>query len=338
MTRPVVVLTDDSIGAEARAVLAPHCEVRVLPGQYPSEAILAGAVGDADAILARLATVTSAVIENAPRLRIIARHGVGVDAVALEAATARGIIVTTTGAANAAAVAEYTFALLLGLLRHVPAADASMRSGAWSRTPLIGGELDGKTLGIIGLGSIGRRVARQGQGFGMHVVAADPMITEPRVAGAQMTSVEGLLATADVVSLHVRLAADTHRMIDTRAIALMKPSAVLVNTSRGEVIDEPALITALQQGRLAGAALDTFDLEPLGATSPLRGLRNVLLSPHVAGQTRESLARVGVMAAQSILDDLAGRRPPYVWNPEAYVRRGSASERIALDGPAQRGR
>lgn len=279
------------------------------------------ACADASAILARLATVTRRVIEAAPRLRIVSRHGVGVDAVDVAAATERGVVVTTTGAANAAAVAEYTFALMLALARKIPAADAGMRQAAWSRDPLIGMELDGKTLGIIGIGEIGRRVARQGLGFGMRVVAHDPLFQQAPLEGVEMMGLARLTAEADIVALHMRLDAATQGIVDARMLAAMKSTALLVNTARGELVDETALIEALHAGQIAGAALDTFAVEPLAAGSPLRAMPNVVLSPHVAGQTREALARVGVAAAEAIIEELAGRRPAFVWNPEAYARR-----------------
>ncbi len=326
MVRPVVVLTDQSIGVEARARLATLYDVRVLPGQYPTEAALTDACIDAQAILARLATVTARVIAGAPRLRIISRHGVGVDAVDLDAATRRGIVVTTTGAANAAAVAEYTFAMLLALARRIPAADASMRTGQWLRGPLIGGELDGRTLGVMGIGAIGLRVARQGLGFGMRVLAHDPNVDAPPIPGIEMVPLAKLLAEADILTLHMRLDRGTHGLIDAAALAAMKRTSILVNTARGELIDEVALINALQAGRIAGAALDTYIDEPLGANSPLRSMTNVILSPHVAGQTREALARVGVAAADAIIEELAGRRPAYVYNPEAYAHRQSPTQ------------
>lgn len=314
-----VVFTDGSIRRPALDLLAPTCDVRVLDA-YPSEAVLAAACADADAVLARLGTVTRAVLAAAPRLRIVARHGVGVDAVDLAAATERGIVVTTTGSENAAAVAEYTFALLLALARHVVAADAGMRAGHWRRDPLVGVELDGATLGVIGYGAIGRRVARQGLGFGMRVLACDPAAAaaEP---GVTLVALDALLAQSDVVTLHTRLHADNAHLVGARALSLMRPSAILVNTARGELVDEAALAAALQRGALRGAALDTYEREPLAADHGLRGLPNVLLSPHVAGQTDAALQRVARAAAQCILDELAGARPRFVYNPEAYGRR-----------------
>jgi D-3-phosphoglycerate dehydrogenase len=319
--RHVVVLTDGSIRKEAIDLLSPACEVRVLEA-YAAEDAMIEACRDADAILARLGVVTRRVIESAPKLRIVARHGVGVDAVDLEAATRRGVIVTTTGSENAAAVAEYTFALLLALVRHVEEADRGMREGKWERDPLVGFELDGATMGVVGYGAIGRRVAKQALGFGMRVLAHDVASPAPE-PGVTMTTLDDLLARSDVVSLHTRLSPDNVRLLDASAIAAVKPGAFLVNTARGELVDEAALIAALDRGSLAGAALDTYEREPLAPSSPLRGMRNVVLSPHVAGQTEAALRRVATAAAQCILDELAGRRPAFVYNPEAYRKRGA---------------
>ena len=327
-TRPRVVFTDGTIHRCARETLERTFDVRVLDA-YPSEDELVRACGDAHAILARLGTVTARVIEAAPNLRIVARHGVGVDAVDLEAATRRGVVVTTTGSENATAVAEYTFALLLALVRRVVDADRGMREGRWRREPLVGPELEGRTIGIVGLGAIGRRVARQAHGFGMEVIASDPNVVSAPEPWITMHPLDDLVTRADVVTLHVRLTAETFHLLDRQRIEAMKPSAVLVNTSRGEVIDEAALVDALRIGRIAGAALDTYEHEPLGAASPLRSLANVVLSPHVAGQTEDALARVAASAAQSIVDELAGRRPRHVYNPEAYEVRASMPQRVA---------
>jgi len=243
-----------------------------------------------------------------------------VDAVDLVAATARGVVVTTTGSQNAAAVAEYTFALLLALVRHIVPADGGMRAGHWQRDPLVGAELDGRTLGVVGYGAIGRRVARAALGFGMRVLACDVARTAPE-PGVAMVPLDALLAQADVVSLHTRLTPHNAHLIDAAALARMKPGAFLVNTARGELVDEPALAAALERGALRGAALDTYEREPLAADSPLRRMDRVLLSPHVAGQTDAALGRVAVTAAQCILDELAGRVPAFVYNPEAYANR-----------------
>jgi D-3-phosphoglycerate dehydrogenase / 2-oxoglutarate reductase len=320
--RPTVVFTDESIRPEVAERMRASCNVRILQA-YPSEQVLADACQDAEAILARLGVVTARVIAAAKRLRIIARHGAGSDGVDLAAATARGIVVTTTGPANAGAVAEYTFALLLALLRRVTQADGGMRAGLWSRDPLVGEALEGKTLGIVGFGAVGGRVARVAAAFGMQVIAAVGRGPDVAPKPVPVLSLLEVLEAADVVSLHARLMPETHGMIDARAIAAMRPGAVLVNTARGELVDEAALITALQSGHLAGAALDTYAIEPLAADSPLRGLANVVLSPHVAGQTKGAVLQVGLAAAQAILDELAGRRPRFVVNPAAYAARSS---------------
>jgi D-3-phosphoglycerate dehydrogenase len=318
-----VVLTDNTVHPQAVARLRTRADVRILDS-YPDEDTLKDACRDADAILARLGVVTASVIQAARCLRIIARHGAGSDGVDLLAATARGIVVTTTGPANAAAVAEYTFALLLGLLRKIPAADEGMRDGKWSRAPLIGTALEGSTLGIVGCGEVGTRVTRIAQAFGMTVLATEP--TRPDAARPPIPALplHDLLARADIVSLHLRLTPDNAGIIDAAAIAAMKPGAVLVNTARGELVDESALIAALKSGHMAAAALDTYATEPLATESPLRRLPNVLLSPHVAGQTDTALLQVGHAAVQAILDEFDGKRPAYVVNPEAYAARRQA--------------
>ena len=320
-----VVFTDEIIRQEAADMLRETCTMQVLRS-YPSEAALVEACHDADAILARLGVVTATVIEAAPRLRIIARHGAGSDGVDIPVATRHGVVVTTTGPANAGAVAEYTFALLLALLRHIPLAETSMRAGLWSREPLVGEALEGKTLGIVGFGAVGSRVARIASAFGMHVVAAAGRSGTAAPRPVHVLPLREMMAMADVVSLHARLMPVTHGMIDASMIAAMEPGAFLVNTALGELVDEAALISALQSGRLSGAALDTYAVEPLAENSPLRRLPNVLPSPHVAGQATDAVVKVGRAAAQAILDELAGKRPAFVVNSEAYAARAMSAK------------
>jgi D-3-phosphoglycerate dehydrogenase / 2-oxoglutarate reductase len=322
--RPTVVFTDESIRPEVAERLRACCNVRILHA-YPSEQVLADACQDAEAILARLGVVTARVIAAAPRLRIIARHGAGSDGVDLAAATQRGIVVTTTGPTNAGAVAEYTFALLLALLRRVTDAHGGMRAGLWSRDALIGEALEGKTFGIVGFGAVGERVARIAAGFGMQVIAAAGRGPDTGPKPVPVLPLMEMLAAADVISLHARLMPETRGMIDAPAIEAMRQGAVLVNTARGELVNEAALIAALQSGHLSGAALDTYTVEPLPADSPLRGMTNVVLSPHVAGQTKAAVLQVGLTAAQAILDELAGKRPDFVVNPDAYAARSARS-------------
>jgi len=327
MSRPRVVLTDDTIHPAGAERLAPTCDLTILKGEYPSEEKLCEVCEEADAVFARMAVMTRKVIESARRLKIIARHGIGVDAVDMEAATARGIMVTTTGSANSNAVAEYTIGLLFGLTRKIVMADNSMRNGEWTRGPLIGPELAGKTIGIVGLGSIGSIVARQAHGLGMKVLAQDPDPKKAARAGehVEMTSREDLLARSDFVSLHMRLEDGTFHTINADSFAQMKPTALILNTARGELIEEKAIVAALQEGKIAGAALDVFEVEPLQKDSPLRSMPNVLLSPHVAGQTRDAMERVAIAAADAILDTIAGKTPRYVYNADGLAALAQAS-------------
>ncbi len=318
MTRPIAVLVDHSIQPQAAEILSRTCEVRVLSA-YPSEETLSKALADADAMLARLVKITKPSLNAAKKLKIVACHGVGVDRIDLAHATALGIVVTTSGSANAAAVAEYTFGLLLGLHRMVPAADARMREGTWSRNALIGPELEGKTLGIIGIGNIGKRVARQALAFRMRVISYDPNVpAAPDGLDVTMAPFEQVLADSDIVSMHPRLNDGNFHMMNAAAFAAMKKTACFINTARGELVDEPALIEALKSGRIANAALDVYEKEPHPADSPLRQMPNVLLSPHVAGQTHEALVRIAIWGAEQILDELSGKQPRYVYNPEVY--------------------
>ncbi|MBO0706368.1 MAG: phosphoglycerate dehydrogenase, partial [Candidatus Dormibacteraeota bacterium] len=196
-TRPLVIVSDPSVHPDAIARLSEHCELRVLEAYTPEDR-LAEACVDAQGLLVRVGAVTRRVIERAPQLRIVSRHGVGVDSVDLDAATAHGVVVTTAGSLNAAAVAEYTFGLLLALLRKVREADRLMRAGGWDRRPFTGTQLEGRTLGIVGVGAIGSRVARAGLGFGMRVIGCDPAYTEPPVAGMRLGSLDEVLGAADI--------------------------------------------------------------------------------------------------------------------------------------------
>jgi D-3-phosphoglycerate dehydrogenase len=257
-----------------------------------------------DAVLLRSARMDRGRIEAAPRLRIIARHGAGYDTVDLAAARERGVAVTVTADANAVSVAEHAFALMLAVVRRVAASDSAVRQGRWheARRAATGLELSGKALGLVGFGRIGRRVARMAVAFDMTVLATDPAADE-RVArdlGVRLVTLPELLAASDVVSLHVPLQPATRNVIDARALATVRRGAVLVNTSRGGLVDEVALVDALDRGLLSGAGLDVFGEEPLGAGSPL--LRaDVTLTPHCGGQTVEAMRRVGLQAADSVV-------------------------------------
>ncbi len=245
----------------------------------------------------------------ASQLRVIARHGVGYDAIHVPAATQHKIAVTITPGTNEDSVAELTIALILGVFRGFPWRDQQVRSGRWARRPLP--RLAGRTIGLIGLGRIGKAVARRAKGLELRVIAHDPFASEAFAAsqGIRLCSREELIQTADIVSLHIPDTAETHHLINATTLKQMKPGALLINTSRGGLIDEPALIEALQSGHLLGAGLDVFSVEPLPAESPLTKLENVLLSPHMAGIDIESELAMSCMAAQCLADLFHGRWP-----------------------------
>ncbi|MDR7422728.1 MAG: phosphoglycerate dehydrogenase [Armatimonadota bacterium] len=273
------------------------------------EAALIEALAEADAVIVRSRSrLTARVLEAAPRLRVAARAGVGVDNIDVDVATRRGILVLNTRESSTTSTAEHTMALLLALARHVPAAAASVARGEWTRERFVGTELYGKTLGIVGLGKIGGEVARRAQAFGMTVVAHDLYVSEDRAGrlGAQLLPLDDLLAASDVVTLHVPLTARTRHLIGADQLRRMKPGALLVNCARGELVDEDALRVALDEGRLGGAALDVFAHEPPGG-SPLVGHPRVVATPHLGASTREAQRSVALEAADQVLAALEGR-------------------------------
>lgn len=273
----------------------------------PSAAALPGELADAEALVVRSATkVTAALLEKAARLRVIGRAGVGVDNVDVEAATRRGILVMNTPGGNAVSVAEHTIALMLGLARAVPQANASIQAGRWEKSLFSGTELRGKTLGLVGLGRVGTEVARRARALEMKVLAYDPYVTPAaaREVEVELVPLDELLGQSDVISLHTSLSALTEKMIDAPAIAKMKRGARLINCARGELIDEAALAEALRSGKLAGAAVDTFAEEP-PKNSPLVGLPNLIATPHIAGSTAEAQEEVGTAIGQQVRDYLA---------------------------------
>lgn len=282
-----------------------------------SPATLAALVTGFDGIVAGTDRFSAEVIAAADRLKVFGRTGVGYDNIDVAAATERGIAVCPTPGVNRQSVAEHTFALLLSVARGVPGNVAAVAAGGWPQ--VSGRELSGATLGLIGLGAIGKAVARIALGFGMRVIAHDPYLDAEAIAasGVESVSLDELLAASDFVSLHIFLDASTRHLIDAGAIATMKPGAYLVNTARGGVVDETALAAALREGRLSGAGLDVLETEPLPPDSPLRGLDNLIITAHIGAATVESRARSGRMAAQAVIDVLDGRTPEHVVTPEA---------------------
>jgi D-3-phosphoglycerate dehydrogenase len=266
-----------------------------------------GAVADADALIVRSATrVNAELLEAAARLQVVGRAGVGVDNVDLETATRRGVLVMNTPGGNAVSVAEHALALMMALARRIPQLSAAIHAGRWEKSGATGTELRGKTLGLVGFGRVGNEVARRARGLEMRVVAHDPYVSEAAAqdAGVELLTLPELLAQSDYISLHMALSPATTKIINAATIAQCKRGASLINTARGELVDEAALAEALRSGQLGGAALDVFAVEP-PRESPLIGLPNVIATPHVAGSTREAQEEVGTLIAQQVRDYLA---------------------------------
>lgn len=312
MTRPVVLLYEP-MHERAMALLQEKAEVRMAGSLAEDDLIQV--VADVEGIVIRAnGRVSRSIMEAAPKLKVIARHGTGVEAIDHEAASDRGIVVVNTPEANVESVAEQCLAFMILLGKRVLESDAAIRAGDWeSRYRLIGTELLGKTLGLVGFGRIGQRLAEL-----CHTSLAMPIqyydvIAYPDVEkalGAVRVSLDELLQSADFVSLHVPLLEGTRGLIGERELRLMKPSAFLINTSRGPVVDQHALISALKEGWIRGAGLDVYDPEPLPADSPLLALDNVVLSPHMASHTDEALFRMA-MVIEDVLAVIAGKEPKY---------------------------
>ncbi|MHB8909933.1 MAG: phosphoglycerate dehydrogenase [Syntrophales bacterium] len=273
-----------------------------------------------DGVIVSSDPFTARVLEASPQLKVISRTGVGYDAIDLKAATARGIIVCNTPGVNRHAVAEWTFALMLSCSRKLKENQAEVRSGGWTRHEGI--DLAGKTLGIVGLGTIGKEVAQRANAFEMRILACD-VIRDTQFAEAHhvvFVPLDELLRESDFVSLHTFLNDKTRHLINAERLSLMKPTAFLVNTARGGIIDTEALVRALTEKKIAGAALDVYEGEPLRADSPLRAMDNVTLSPHVGGVTTDARQLSGTNAAENLICGLKGERPPGILNPEVLAR------------------
>ncbi|MBI4278518.1 MAG: phosphoglycerate dehydrogenase [Armatimonadetes bacterium] len=300
---------------QAGVQLVPHAE-----GVHATEDDLVRLVPGVHALVVGAHPVTARVLDAGTTLRVVVKAGVGVDNIDIPAATARGVMVASTPGTNADAVADYTWGLLIAASRGIVESDRLVRVGQWSRQ--IGGGVWGKTLGIVGLGTIGRRVALRARGFEMRVIACDVMPDHGWAAAHSVTFVplERVLAEADFVTVHVPRMEGTTGLIGERELRLMQPTAFLVNTSRGGVIDEAALFRALREGWIAGAALDVFEEEPLPDSSPLRAAPRIILSPHNAGFSVEAVERTAREAVEAMLAALRGERPRGVWNPEVLER------------------
>ena len=264
-------------------------------------------LGDAEALLVRSAVqVTKEVLAKAPKLRVIGRAGVGVDNVDLEAATAAGVLVMNTPGGNAVSVAEHTLALMLAMARYIPQATTSTKSGKWEKKKFLGSELRGKTLGIVGLGSIGREVVKRARAFEMRILAHDPYVTSQlaRDLNVELVSLLDLYTQSDYITLHVSLTPETESLLSRQAFAQMKAGVRIVNCARGELIDDEALREAIESGQVAGAALDAFRTEPTPPGFPLFAVEPVLATPHIAGSTEEAQEIVGVRIAEQVVEYL----------------------------------
>lgn len=305
------IVVTEFMDADAVARLAAAHDTHYAQDLVDRPAELAAAAADADALIVRNRTqVRGALLDACRRLRVVGRLGVGLDNIDVPACAARGIEVVPATGANALAVAEYVIATAMALLRGAYASSADVADGRWPRAALSAGrEIAGKTLGLVGFGDIGRTTARLATALGMRIVGHDTVLPPAdaawREARAEPLALDELVARADVVSLHVPLTAATRGLIGASRIAAMRPGAVLVNTSRGGIVDETALAAALRSGHLGGAALDVFEHEPLPAGSPLAGAPRLLLTPHIAGLTLESNMRVSTMIADRVLAFLA---------------------------------
>jgi len=283
----------------------------------------------AHGVTLRMTPFRAELIAAAKSLRVVSRHGVGYDTVDVEALTRRRIPLAVVNESNPATVAEHTLAMMLALARRLAEYDAALRAGDFSwrlRTESI--ELYGKTVLLVGFGRIGREVARRCAAFDMKVLVCDPHVPADEIARGGYSAAGDLragLGAADFASLHAPLGPGTRRLIDAEALACIKPGAILINTARGGLVDEPALVTALTEGRLGGAGLDVFDPQPPLPGNPLLAMRNVILTPHSAGMTREGAARIAKACAQNVLDGLHGRLDPgNVVNPETLESAASA--------------
>lgn len=281
----------------------PEFQVVVLPKKLP-EAELLPIVADAVALVVRSETkVTRKVIEAAPKLRVVGRAGVGVDNVDIEAATQHGTVVMNTPGGNTVTTAELSFAMLLSLARKVPQAHATMVAGKWDRKLFQGVELQGKTLGVLGMGRIGTEVAKRAIAFGMSVLAYDPYLTEERakaIGAGFASSLDDVYKVADFITVHMPVTPETKEMLNAGAFAKMKPGVRIVNCARGEIISETDLIAALESGKVAGAALDVFAVEPLPADHPYRKQPNLILTPHLGASTEEAQEKCGIEVAEVI--------------------------------------
>ncbi len=299
------ILVCDELSPAALEIFRERGYAPVVALKQSEEQLVARVQQGVEALLVRSATkVTRRVIEQARELRVVGRAGVGVDNVDCDAASERGVIVMNTPGGNSIATAELALGLLFALARHIPRADRTTRAGSWEKKPLTGSEITGKTLGVIGLGRIGRIVAERALGLRMQVLGYDPYLApgSAPIAGLELAALDELCARADFVTLHVPLSAATHHLLSRERIARMKPGARLLNCARGGLVDEAALLEALDAGRLAGAALDVLEEEPPRKDHPLLGREDVIVTPHMGASAHEAQHAVALEIARAVCD------------------------------------
>ena len=322
MVKPKVYITR-MLPPPALDILREYCEVEANPREEPpSKNELISRLKDKHALLCLLTDkIDAEIMDAAPNIRVISTYSVGYDHIDVEEATKRGIYVTNTPGVLTDAVADFTLALMLAIARRVAEADSYVKSGgwrvAWSPTLFLGYSVYGRTLGIVGLGRIGIAVAERARGFNMQVIYYDvqrPPLEVERRLNAEYKPLEELLRESDFVTLHVPLTRETYHLIGERELRLMKKTAFLINTSRGPVVDTRALAKALEDGWIAGAALDVFEKEPIEKHNPLLKLPNVVLTPHIASATVEARSKMAEIAALNIISVLKGERPQYLVN------------------------
>ena len=324
MSLPVVLIAD-KLAESTVAALGDQIEVRWVDG--PDREKLLAAVPEADALLVRSATTVDAeVLDAAPKLKIVARAGVGLDNVDVDTATERGVLVVNAPTSNIHSAAEHALALLLSAARQIPAADASLREHAWKRSSFSGTEIFGKTVGVVGLGRIGQLVAQRLAAFETHIVAYDPYVSPARAAqlGIELLPLDELLARADFISVHLPKTPETAGLIDKDALAKTKPGVVIVNAARGGLVDEAALVDAVSSGHVRAAGIDVFSTEPC-TDSPLFDLPQVVVTPHLGASTEEAQDRAGTDVAASVKLALAGEFVPDAVN----VGGGVVGEEVA---------
>lgn len=320
MSKPKVFVTR-LIPEKGLDLVREFCEADIWPHEMPpGRAELIARVAQVEGLISLLTEkVDAGLMDAAPHLKVVSNMAVGVDNIEVDAATARGIPVGNTPGVLTDATADMAFALMMSAARRVVEGDKYVRSGKWKTWEpklLLGADFAGATLGIIGFGRIGQAVARRAQGFGLRVIFHDP--TSQPAFGAVSVDLDGLLRTSDFVSLHVPLTPDTRHMVDAGALSKMKPNAILVNTSRGPVVDPLALYDALKAGKIFAAALDVTEPEPLPVDSPLLELDNCLIVPHLGSASQQTRDKMAMMSAQNLIAGLKGEELPNCVNPEVY--------------------